>query len=234
MKEAKKLRVGKFIFESVVPNKCPHCQMGTDPKPVKGFVNTVNYIRYAFVAFKCPLCENVFFAKYVLGPKTFIEEEHFKGPVELPGLYYMEEVIGGHGIEEPFSEEITKVSGKFVSIFHEADFALQNGKNYVAGVGFRLAFEFLIKDYLSSKGEDVSKSTLRNCIDKLDDEIYDKRLFVCTTWLGNDFAHYLSQHPEFDVHDLRYFILSCVEKVDRHIKNESFIETISPKKEPKQ
>ena len=149
--------------------------------------------------------------------------------------YYLVETIGGSGIKQKFSKEIESLSPRFVSIFRQADAARQEGRKDVAGIGFRYSFEILIKDYLVSldpnKKDTISKTPFGDCVSKLDPDIFDKELFKDTVWLGNDFAHYVSKHPEMDIHDLWDAIMSCVEKIDRHIKDQNLKKKLCPDKQ---
>ena len=231
MKDFQLIAAGNFKFKSEVPGRCPYCQKETDIKKRRGFISVIGGIYYAFVPLICSSCGNVFFAKYALFPSTSLEKIHFTGIHELPGYYAMVEVMGGDGKRESFSEVISKLSPRFVSIFHQADSALQKGWNDVAGIGFRLSYEILVKDLLISLGkEKIPQKNLSKCISELGPDIFDREFFLDTSRLGNDFAHYVSKHPEMTIHELRDAIMSCIEKIDRYLKDQKFKDSMRPKK----
>lgn len=146
--------------------------------------------------------------------------------------FYPSEIIGGNGVEKEFSEEINTVSPNFVKIYNDAFKAEQSNLNSIIGLGYRLSFEYLIKDYCisinSDRCEDIMKMSLSSCIKEF---IHDgtKDIFNCTNWLGNDFAHYVTKHPEMKVDDLKKLIDICVSKIEYNIKERNYIEKIKRK-----
>ena len=105
-----------------------------------------------------------------------------------------------------FPKTITELSPSFVSIYCEAEEALQAGLSQIAGPGYRKAFEFLIKDYAKSlvpnKSEDIEKAFSGSIVK---DYIGDPRIQAVakrTLWLGNDETHYLKQWTAHDISDL--------------------------------
>ena len=142
------------------------------------------------------------------------------------------EVIGGHGLIKEFSKEISDLSPRFVEIYNDAYRAEQNGFSTIVGIGYRLAFEYLIKDYcISLKPEEkdkISKEQLSQCInDYFDSDI--KELIKRTTWLGNDFAHYETKHPDMNIQDLKKLIELCVSEIVTKIQKKFYIESIVKK-----
>ena len=207
------------------PNTCPHCDKGIDPVIVGSIPFESFQQPFIYVCFKCPICEQVFFAKYYIPTYgfTYSYEENAIGYCEL---------LGGHGLNKEFSKEINDISPDFVSLYNDAYKAEQHGLQTIVGISYRLAFEHLIKDYCikthSDKRDDVLKKSLSQCInDYLDTDIKD--ITKRAAWLGNDYAHYESKHPDMNVDDLKSIIDICASKIEFKIKEDNYIKNIEKK-----
>ncbi|MDN3656823.1 hypothetical protein QWZ08_14345 [Ferruginibacter paludis] len=113
--------------------------------------------------------------------------------------------------ELKFPPEIFKYSKAFVEIYEQASTAEANGLNEICGLGYRKAFEFLIKDFLLKKHPKTEHSKIKEmqispCINQYvtSDEI--KLLAIRVLWLGNDQAHYLKKWKGKKLSDLKSLI----------------------------
>lgn len=109
-----------------------------------------------------------------------------------------------------FSEAIEEISPSFVKIYNQAAKAEANGLDEVAGVGYRKALEFLVKDYLigtyPDEEDEVRKKYLGDCIKE---HLKDEALRNCAqlaAWLGNDETHYERRWIDKDIEDLKNLI----------------------------
>lgn len=207
------------------PNTCPHCDKGID-SVIVGCIPFESFQQpFIYVCFKCPICEQVYFAKYYIPTYEFMYSngENAIGYCEL---------LGGHGLNKEFSKEINDISPYFVSLYNDAYKAEQHGLQTIVGISYRLAFEHLIKDYCintnSDKKDEILKKSLSQCINEfLDDDIKD--ITKRAAWLGNDYAHYESKHPDMNVGDLKSIIDICVSKIETKIKENNYIKNIEKK-----
>ena len=88
--------------------------------------------------------------------------------------------------------------------------------NQIAGVGYRKAAEFLIKDYVISKNpsdEEHIKSIMLGQViaEYLNDFPKIQALAKSVSWIGNDETHYVRRHDDKDIQDLKKFILSAAQ-----------------------
>ncbi|MBN8672183.1 MAG: DUF4145 domain-containing protein [Chitinophagales bacterium] len=124
--------------------------------------------------------------------------------------------------DNPKSEYVEEYFVDFNRIFKQAQKAEEFGLTELAGMGYRKALEFLVKDYLIAKGkitqeEAQSNTQLRLMVKKLNhQELID--VAERASWLGNDFAHYYRKHAQLDLKDLRDFIGTTVEWI-LHLEN---------------
>lgn len=209
------------------PNVCPHCQKGIDPKIIQVVKDRFYDQAVVYLALKCPICQQVFFAKYYVG--TF-------GGLSMMPIHdfalHSSEIIGGHGLVKEFSKEISDLSHDFVTLYNDTYKAEQYGLQTIVGISYRLAFEHLIKDYCikihNDKKDDILKKSLSQCINEyLDADIKD--ITKRAAWLGNDYAHYESKHPDMNVDDLKYIIDICASRIESKIKEANYIKNIEKK-----
>lgn len=102
----------------------------------------------------------------------------------------------------------------------------------VVGLGYRKAFEFLIKDYAigkendEAKKENIKKMQLSQVANTYFPDGEVKDLLVRAAWIGNDFSHYESRHFNIRLEDLKQLVLISVSKIDESLKIKKFIERI--------
>ncbi|CAC8260971.1 hypothetical protein [Staphylococcus aureus] len=128
-----------------------------------------------------------------------------------------------------YPTEINEISKEFNNIITQSSNAESLGYNHLAGIGYRKAIEFLVKDYLielKNKDRDsVSKRPLSQCISSIDNDRIQK-LAKAATWIGNDETHYVRKHIDKDVQDLKSFLHALTSLVSLEIvisKAENFI-----------
>lgn len=119
-------------------------------------------------------------------------------------------------IKVKLPENIEKVSPVFVEIYSQATVAESEALNQIAGVGYRKAAEFLIKDYTISKNKDdeekIKAIMLGQVIaEYLNDFPKIQALAKSVAWIGNDETHYVRRHDDKDIQDLKKFILSAAQ-----------------------
>lgn len=189
------------------PEYCPHC--GESISPERLFVsNSEDYLsscnaRFT-VTFRCSRsdCKKYFASEYIANETT--SEAH------LVDYYYRPP------IKVKLPENIEKVSSMFVEIYSQATIAEQEMLDQIAGVGYRKAAEFLIKDYAVSKNPEDSENIKRIMLGKvISDYLSDfpklQALSRSIAWIGNDETHYIRKHDNKDLQDLKRFILATAQ-----------------------
>lgn len=126
-------------------------------------------------------------------------------------------------IEKGFEKRIETVSPSFEKIYNQASHAEQVGLDEIAGLGYRKALEFLIKDFVSSLQteeeiiENIKRIALGKCIN---DYVPDPRIIKVAkrvAWLGNDHAHYVKKWVTKDLKDLKILLELTVHWVDAEL-----------------
>ena len=194
----------RICYETV--NKCPICNSSIAPVEKSKFFNSDS--KMYFFMFECPACNKGFITHY-----NYTNERKIKNNIS----YNMLKLVNSYPkVPElhQFDENIKKLSSNFCEIFNQAYVAEQMNLNEIAGVGYRKALEFLIKDYCIDKNkeqeEKIKKEPLSQVITNyiLSDKI--KNLAKASIWIGNDETHYVRKYEDKDIKDLKRFISATV------------------------
>ena len=187
------------------PDTCPICHHAIEPRLLTGTLSAAHGPRDTVldVAFKCtrPACARMFIGRYSA------DSDH-RGI--LTGAYSLRGAVPVSPTPPTIAEEVKAVSPAFVEIYTQASAAEAYGLSQIAGVGFRKALEFLVKDYCVSKtpeaAEPIKTKMLGRCIA---DHVTDANIKVCAqraAWLGNDETHYVRKWEDKDILDLKVLL----------------------------
>jgi len=194
----------RICYETV--NKCPICNSSIAPVEKSKFFNSDS--KMYFFMFECPACNKGFITHY-----NYTNERKIKNDIS----YNMLKLVNSYPkVPElhQFDENIKKLSSNFCEIFNQAYVAEQMNLNEIAGIGYRKALEFLIKDYCIDKNkeqeEKIKKEPLSQVITNyiLSDKI--RNLAKASIWIGNDETHYVRKYEDKDIKDLKRFISATV------------------------
>ena len=113
-----------------------------------------------------------------------------------------------------FDDSLKNLSHQFVKIYNQALAAETSGLDEIAGLGYRKALEFLVKDFAihlyPDDSEEIKRMMLSPCIRKYIDNPQIKTLVERSAWIGNDEAHYIRKQNDRDVSDMKAFIKATV------------------------
>lgn len=187
------------------PDTCPICKGAISPVVIKGitdysiFRTTSNRF---YVVFACPGCHEIFVAIYKHEKVAGVDKDTLMS------------VVPQRPEKSKFDDNLGIISPSFIDIYDQALAAETYELNQIAGMGYRKALEFLIKDYAirldPTKEDEIKESKLGKCIDKYIDHPKIKATAKASAWLGNDETHYVRKFDDKDITDLKRFIASCV------------------------
>lgn len=184
----------EFKVES--PGTCPRCNLAWQPHCVCAVYTELDDDNedeyYVDVMWLCPNCKETSISNYdsYSDPDT-----RFTG--SFPNAVPETEFYGG----------IKELSPSFVKIYHEALTAERCNLFEIAGMGYRKALEFLIKDYAIKNNpadkEIIATTDLSACIKKYIANPRAEAVIKRTVWIGNDQVHYVKLHTNLDLEDLK-------------------------------
>lgn len=197
------------------PNICPICKRSI--KPVLGYAlvrETTSNGYIGDIMFICTSCNSSFIAHYLNLLRPVSNQHHFEGTTfqyTAPEKY----------VERIFEDSLINLSPKFSKIYNQASSAESASLDELAGIGYRKALEFLIKDYAVSNNptaEDKIKSMpLMACVKSYIDNERIKLLAEKSAWLGNDETHYVRKHQDYNVNDMKRFLEALIHYVSMEL-----------------
>lgn len=194
--------------------ECPQCKAIISPRVLQTaiFYDGADQRKLA-VIFLCERCKRSFIAQY----SSYVPCDN---PSLRSGEYFRQLDFCGPKSFAPheFPPAIEKISKDFTEIFNQSLAAETSGLNLIAGVGYRKALEFLVKDFLIAqrpKDTDQIRSTaLGTCINNYIDNPQLKSLAKGAGYLGNDQTHYEQKYTSKDIHDLKRMITATVNTIE--------------------
>ncbi len=188
------------------PSECPLCKYSLKPTILsKQMINNNNETPFLYVVYLCTHCYEPFICKFInLQKSPNFGQDHLFASSTLSSI-------------EPkcfskrvFEECINKISPAFVKIYNQSLEAEHNTLDEIAGIGYRKALEFLIKDFLiqheHKDGGKVRATALGCCIDTMIESPQLQTAASRATWLGNDQTHYEQKYTDKDITDLKRLI----------------------------
>jgi hypothetical protein len=192
------------------PDNCPQCHHAVEPN-----IGEASLIMEADqnepgvvleIIFQCTRrdCFRYFIGTYKKNARNPNNREVMTGSFKLMGTAPLLHV------DPIFSEEINTASPNFVKIYSQASVAESIKLDQIAGLGYRKALEFLVKDYciaedLPAKAA-IEKETLGSTIGNRVSDVNVKACAERAAWLGNDEAHYVRKWEDKDIKDLKTLI----------------------------
>jgi hypothetical protein len=188
------------------PDRCPICHHGIEAvrigSNVIGRKSSIGDVLQ--ILFRCPrnACQHAFIGAY---------RQNVNYGTHYPdGPFILRNTAPYHAEEPEIPDEIKKISPGYVEIYSQSLAAEAFQLDQIAGVGYRKALEYLIKDYAVHKNpdnqEEIKKVFLGTCITEFVDDTNVKACAQRAVWLGNDETHYVRKWEEKDINDLKILI----------------------------
>jgi hypothetical protein len=201
------------------------CHTSIKPEYFGHQLITTDHMRGPFtqVVYQCTKndCKKLFLSDYVA------EREH-------PIGYTHRLILIGSSPSKPkvdkVPSEITQISDQYAEIFKQSAEAESHNLNQVAGIGYRKALEFLVKDYLISeepeKKADIETQQLSRVINNYVKSTNIKSCAERATWLGNDEAHYLRKWENHDIEDLKRLLQLTENWIVTELQTKQYLEEL--------
>lgn len=192
-----------------VPKKCPHCLHSISVTVLDAKQQNYDSLHHMnFLLHKCPECEKGFMTVHLRIVKS--------GSNEL--LYcYPSNIVHKH------SKLIENFSPRFVEVYNQAYMAEQMNHITLAGSGYRIALEIIVKDFaIIANPQDEEKIrnniTLNNCIQEYYKDIETLVPAHVVRKLGNDFSHYNKKFEEVDFKEIKTYLDIFVLNIEMKLK----------------
>lgn len=214
------------------PNECPLCHHAVKPEqqgwsltgPPRADIQTILEIVY-----RCPRyeCGHLFIGQFRL-PRDAGQASRLSNNDQ----FMLFNVRPSTPARPKFADDIQNISADFVVIYTQAAAAHSYGLTQVAGVGYRKALEFLIKDYCislhPSDAVEIKKKFLGACIEDYINDMNIKECAKRAVWLGNDETHYIRKWGDKDVEDLIILIQLTVGWINNVLLTKRYLGEMIP------
>lgn len=203
------------------PENCPLCHFAITPKHICDNWYFDNHDgRHLAILYVCTHCFHPFVAHFIdIQPNSSIM---------APQLDYCAPDLFS---AQTFEQGIVDLSPQFVKIYNQALEAESRHLDEIAGIGYRKALEFLVKDYCKhkypDKSDEIERLSLSKCISDFIDQPAISTLAIRTAWIGNDETHYVRKLEDRDVSDMKTFIRAIVHYIGMELTVEDAA-SISP------
>jgi hypothetical protein len=214
------------------PNICPHCHVVNNPAHIWSSISVdTDSIPVYISSWQCANneCNKLFIAIHKKNGSQFIFSRFLNGlpkgpdwPVPIAKLKSGNQVDG--------EEEI---KSRFIKTYLQSLEAENYGLDELAGMGYRKAIEYLVKDWAIQNKPDDKVVIEGLWLGEVIKKYYDgdlKEILERATWLGNDQAHYNKLFEEYDLEILKELIDLIMVELDRQFKKAHYIETITKRK----
>ena len=181
------------------PEECPICKKAIKPQELaaRGYKGSAGKL-FLGIMYLCKSCYHSFIAFHDASDS-------------YATILYLEP---NRYAERQFDAQIKDLSPQFVKIYNQALAAESAKMDEIAGMGYRKALEFLIKDYLihldPADMDTIRRMELGNCIANKVSNDKIKTVASRSAWIGNDQTHYVQRFEDRDIKDLKQFIDACV------------------------
>ena len=214
------------------PNVCPHCHVTNTPhNKWHQLSNDTDDTPMVISAWTCSNhnCNKLFMCQHDWNGKKFYFNRFLNG---LPkGPDWPEPILSlkdgkSIGLEN-------QISSKFIKTYLQSLEAENYGLDELAGMGFRKAIEYLVKDWAIQNNPSEKEKIIDSWLGVAIKGYYKgdlKEILERATWLGNDQAHYNKLFTEFDIDVLKELIDLIMVELDREYKKAHYIEMIKSKK----
>lgn len=99
----------------------------------------------------------------------------------------------------------------FFQIYEQAAEAESHGLDKISGMAYRKALEILVKQYLIKQTPDEENAILNETLGKNINRISFEKIRVLAkaiSWIGNDQTHAVQKHPDYNVPEMKRFMLA--------------------------
>jgi hypothetical protein len=127
---------------------------------------------------------------------------------------------------------VRRISQNYGDMFTECLKAEASGLKQLAGVGYRKALEFLIKDYLISRRpqdrDAIENRPLASCIEAYVTDGNVRDVAKRAIWLANDETHYQRSWQDKDLRDLKAVLELVLRWIETEYLTEELLKTMPP------
>ena len=195
-----------------VEDICPVCKKPTNPDLINSsYFPLAEDETHLVLTFRCLGCKH-FWTEEFIATRHLInsyteryEIEHIKVIPNLPS-------------DIPISDDVEIVSPIGKQIYVQALKAEHEQLDHIAGIGYRKALEFFVKDFSIVTNPDdedkIIKMSLKQVIEKYIKDEDLKTFALASAYIGNDEGHYYRKNPDKGFIDLKNYLHGVIHYIE--------------------
>lgn len=217
---------GNLNAKAENPDICPFCHVANIPTSIFDYYDDSQLRLFSLWNCNNNRCKKVFVTTHRhFHNSEFVLESYLTG--SLKGPKWPQPILNLKNGQTVKTEN--ELETKFIKTYQQSLEAEANGYDEIAGMGFRKAIEYLVKDWAiqlhpEKKGAILEQWLAAVIKDNFSGELKD--ILERATWLGNDQTHYNKVFEEFNISHLKELIDLIVVELDRDFKKRHYLENI--------
>lgn len=195
---------GQYRTNITLDDTCKICKKVTSPIKIEDNTNQIDFNHYRLCITRyCHQCKHYFIDEFDVVSEggvysnTSYEVTYIDVKPELPS-------------DIPISDDISLISPIGKEIYLQALKAEQERLDHIAGIGYRKALEFFVKDFSIVTNPDdeekIIKMSLKQVIEKYIKDEDLKTFALASAYIGNDEGHYYRNNPDKDFTHLKNYL----------------------------
>jgi len=206
---------GNYLTNVNLDDTCKICRKVTSPIKIDDQTNEIDFNHYRLCVIRyCLQCNHYFIDEFDVTREGGIYSETsynltpLKVKPELPS-------------DIPISDDVELVSPIGKQIYVQALKAEHEQLDHIAGIGYRKALEFFIKDFSILTNQDdkdkIIKMPLKQVIEEYINDEDLKTFALASTYIGNDEGHFYRKNPDKDLTHLKKYLHGFIYYMEKHL-----------------
>ncbi|MGT2797075.1 hypothetical protein [Streptococcus intermedius] len=196
-----------------VDDICPNCKKPTNPHLVNSdYFELSNFEKSLALTLRCLGCKHFWVEEFIA---TRYEDGYNRYEIEHI------QVIPSLPSDIPISEDVELVSPIGKQIYVQALKAEHEQLDHIAGIGYRKALEFFVKDFSIITNPDdeekIIKMPLKQVIEEYINDEDLKTFALASTYIGNDEGHFYRKNPDKDLTHLKKYLHGFIYYMEKHL-----------------
>ncbi|MCW0988451.1 DUF4145 domain-containing protein [Streptococcus anginosus] len=211
-----KAQINSTVSKSVdVEDVCPNCKRPTNPHLVNSSYFPIDNDKTSLVlTFRCLGCRHFWTEEFIA---TRFEINSYTDGYDIDHI----NVIPNLPSDIPISDNVEMISPIGKQIYIQALKAEQEKLDHIAGIGYRKALEFFVKDFSILINQDdeekIKDMPLKQVIENYINDEDLKTFALASAYIGNDEGHFYRKNPDKDFTHLKKYLHGVIYYLEKRL-----------------
>lgn len=211
-----KAQINSTVSKPVdVEDVCPNCKRPTNPHLVNSSYFPIDNDKTSLVlTFRCLGCRHFWTEEFIA---TRFEINSYTDGYDIDHI----NVIPNLPSDIPISDDVEMISPIGKQIYIQALKAEQEKLDHIAGIGYRKALEFFVKDFSILINQDdeekIKDMPLKQVIENYINDEDLKTFALASAYIGNDEGHFYRKNPDKDFTHLKKYLHGVIYYLEKRL-----------------